>query len=91
MYTPQATSQFKKDLKRQVGNLERFLRVAVVMNRVVSGERLAPELKSHKLSGQYDDCWECHVFPDLLLVWIPDTKARVVTFVRLGSPSELFG
>lgn len=61
------------------------------MVRIVDGDRLPAELRPHKLSGDYEDCWECHVRPDELLIWIPDAKAAVVTFVRIGSHSELFG
>ena len=86
-----ATSQFRKDLKRLVGDLDLLLKVTGVMSLVVAGEPIPPELKPHKLEGEYRDCWECHIRPDLLLVWLPDARAGLVTFVRIGSHAELFG
>lgn len=91
MYVPKAHSRFRKDLKQRVMNdVELMLEVAAVMSRIVAGEKLPAELRPHKLSGEYEGCWECHVRPDLLLIWIPDSRAKVVTFVRLGSHSDLF-
>ena len=91
MYEPRATSRFQKDLKQHVGkDIELLLKVVRIMAQLVDGEKLPPELKPHKLSGEYNDCWECHILPDLLLIWIPDAKKNTLTFVRLGSHAELF-
>lgn len=91
MYRPRAQARFQKDLKKALKDVELFLEVADVMRRILAGERLPPERRPHKLGGEYDDCWECHVRPDVLLIWIPDPRAKEVTFVRLGSHQELFG
>jgi mRNA interferase YafQ len=92
MFRPRATTRFRKDLKQHVSNdVELLLAVTRVMHQIVDGEKLPTSLRPHKLSGEYEDCWECHVLADLLLIWIPDARSKVVTFVRLGSHSELFG
>jgi mRNA interferase YafQ len=92
MPRPIPTSRFRKDLKTRLGSdLESLIVVAEVMGRILRSERLGPEFKPHKLGGEYVDCWECHVLSDLLLIWLPDPKNDTVTFVRLGSHSELFG
>jgi len=44
----------------------------------------------HQLTGEWADHWECHVRPDLLLIYRkPDPET--LQFVRLGSHGELFG
>lgn len=92
MLVPRATTRFRKDLKALIGSdLRTLIRVAEVMGRIVRGERIGPEFDPHKLGGEYGDCWECHLRPDLLLIWIPDTERGIVTFVRLGTHEELFG
>ncbi|NJD10586.1 MAG: type II toxin-antitoxin system YafQ family toxin [Gemmatimonadetes bacterium] len=91
MFSPRATSQFRKDLKRRLGDLELLLKVTRVMSLIAAGEPLPPDLKQHKLEGGYRDCCECHIRPDVLLIWLPDSRARVVTFMRIGSHAELFG
>ncbi|MBM0631527.1 type II toxin-antitoxin system YafQ family toxin, partial [Helicobacter pylori] len=39
--------------------------------------------KDHSLSGIYKGCRECHIKPDVLLVY--RVKDNVLTLVRLGS------
>ncbi|MGA7697918.1 MAG: type II toxin-antitoxin system YafQ family toxin [Candidatus Sulfotelmatobacter sp.] len=44
----------------------------------------------HGLSGAWRDHRECHLKPDLLMIYRkPD--AEVLQLIRLGSHSELFG
>ncbi|EMH19515.1 type II toxin-antitoxin system YafQ family toxin, partial [Helicobacter pylori] len=49
---------------------------------------LDEKFKDHALSGTYKGCRECHIKPDVLLVY--RVKNNVLTLVRLGSHSELF-
>ncbi len=30
---------------------------------------LPPKYRNHKLSGKFNNCWECHIEPDWLLVY----------------------
>ncbi|HEX5455352.1 MAG TPA: type II toxin-antitoxin system YafQ family toxin [Stellaceae bacterium] len=42
----------------------------------------------HPLAGEWSDCRDCHIRPDLILIYRkPDD--RTVELVRLGSHSEL--
>ena len=87
-YRARAVSRFHKDLKRlEIADL---LDAARAMIRLEDGERLPPEFHPHKLGGAYEGCWECHVKPDLLLIWIPDSRAGTITFLRIGSHQDLF-
>ncbi|WQV30701.1 type II toxin-antitoxin system YafQ family toxin [Helicobacter pylori] len=49
---------------------------------------LDEKFKDHALVGEYKGCRECHIKPDVLLVY--RVKDNVLTLVRLGSHSELF-
>ena len=42
----------------------------------------------HKLSGKYNNTWECHIAPDWLLVYYLDD--RVLRLERTGSHSDIF-
>jgi mRNA interferase YafQ len=44
---------------------------------------------AHKLSGQWNGFWECHVEPDWLLVWHDANDD--LELVRLGTHADLFG
>ena len=45
--------------------------------------------KKHRLLVQYNDCLECHIDGDFLLIWI-DEENDLIELIRLGSNSELF-
>lgn len=46
--------------------------------------------KPHKLKGEYSGYWECHVKPDLLLIWDENDKLMLLELVRTGTHSDLF-
>jgi mRNA interferase YafQ len=91
MYKPQATKQFRKDLRGYASDFERLLKATAVMHKLLAGEALPPQYRPHKLQGEYKDTWECHLEGDLLLIWLPDPSSKTLTFIRLGTHSELFG
>jgi len=91
MYIPDFRNQFHKDYRRC---LKRGLpegAIKQVMGKIVAGEPLPTRCRLHKLSGEWADCWECHVKPDWLLLWIVDEEVKRVEFVRTGTHSDLFG
>ena len=83
------TGQFKQDRKRvkkrgaDVAHLDR------VIGRVLSGDALEPRYRVHPLRGSYAGHWECHVEPDLLLIWYRSGADEIV-FVRTGTHADLF-
>ncbi len=86
-----ALSQFKKDMRReQAGrhakNLDREL--TLVLNALVKDEPLPKQRFDHPLKGEWSDHRDCHVKPDLVLIYRkPDQDT--LELVRLGSHSEL--
>lgn len=60
-----------------------------VLEALAHDEPLAPRLCDHDLIGEWSSHRECHIKPDLLLIYQkPDTQT--LRLVRLGSHSELF-
>ncbi len=92
MLTISRTSRFKRDFKRiEAGHhgkeLDRIF--ADVFALLVFGKILPPRYRDHSLLGDYEDCRECHLKPDLLLIYrILDGK--ILQLTRLDSYSELF-
>lgn len=82
------TNQFKRDLKKQY-----LLLVSPewseVFGTLVKNGILDEKYKNHYLSGNYIGHLECHVKPDLLLIY--KNTSDELTLTRLGSHSELFG
>ena len=83
------TTKFRRDLKREVKtnpDIQEFLKP--VISDLLEGKTLPEKMKDHPLSGEWKDHRDCHVKPDLVLIYNTDDEA--VTLVRLGSHSELF-
>jgi mRNA interferase YafQ len=83
------TTRFRKDLRRERRSdpdVETTLRDVLAL--LLEGKVLPPKLKDHALSGAWQDCRDCHLKPDLVLIY--RTSATEVTLMRLGSHSELF-
>lgn len=83
------TTKFKKDLKRELRTdpgVEKLLRDVVAALR--AGQELPLKMKDHPLHGDWNDHRDCHLKPDLVLIYKSDETD--VTLARLGSHSELF-
>lgn len=90
-YTIERTTQFKKSFKRCIKRgmkLDLFYKVVTILS---SEGKLPAEYKPHKLSGDFANCWECHISPDWLLVWQQNDKELVLLLIETGSHSDIFG
>ena len=90
MYRIGYTTRFKKDFKRC---MKRGLDVSITEKAIeilqVNGN-LPVIYKPHKLSGNYADCWECHLQPDWLMVWKQNDTELILLFLNTGTHSDLF-
>jgi mRNA interferase YafQ len=93
MRTIERSSAFKRDYKRESkGRLSATLdsELVPVLAALGNDEPLEPRHRDHELSGDWAGYRECHVKPDLLLIYKkPDSET--LRLARLGSHSELFG
>ncbi len=53
-------------------------------------EGIPLKMKPHKLKVDFADNWECHIKPDLLIIWIQIENPKEIKLVRVGSHSDLF-
>ena len=61
-----------------------------VLAALANDQPLAPRYHDHDLSGRWEGYRECHIKPDLLMIYRKlDTKT--LRLARLGSHGELFG
>lgn len=88
MYQIFRTSAFKKDYKKL--SLQDKEEVKKIIIRLANNEVLDLKHKDHKLIGNYKGCKECHIKPDLLLIYRIDANILELALVRTGSHSELF-
>ncbi|MCL2871677.1 MAG: type II toxin-antitoxin system YafQ family toxin [Betaproteobacteria bacterium] len=91
MRTPDYTGQFKRDYKREKKGRHRPTLDAdlhVVLAALLADQPLEPRYRDHVMTGNWNDHRNCHIKPDLVLVYQkPD--ADTLRLVRLGSHSEL--
>jgi len=83
------TKQFKKDVKRMQKRDVDMQILREVIEQLVAEGALPSHYRPHKLSGNWEDVWECHLKGDWLLIYdVTDTE---VWLVRTGTHSDLFG
>ena len=89
MRTIERTGQFKRDYKREAKGLHRETlenELIAIMTALATDQPLPEKLRDHALSGAWKDHRDCHIKPDLVLIYRkPDNL--VLQLVRLGSHS----
>lgn len=82
------TAQFKRDHKKRSRDKGLATLLEEVVALLADGKPLEARWKNQPLKGGYAGYRECHLKPDLLLIYVQtDDELRLV---RLGSHSELF-
>ncbi|MDE6231423.1 MAG: type II toxin-antitoxin system YafQ family toxin [Muribaculaceae bacterium] len=84
------TSQYKKDYKRFRNNPKKLEKLFDIIELLRQEKPIPEENRPHPLTGDYAGHIECHIEGDFLLIWF-DPHSDVISLVRLGSHSELFG
>jgi mRNA interferase YafQ len=87
------TGAFRRDFKREKRGQHRSdidSLVSETLSFLAEDKALPEKNRDHWLSGEWDDHRECHLRPDLLLIY-RKPGAHLLQLVRLGSHSELFG
>ena len=91
MRTIEQTGQFRRDYKRELKGSHRHTLMsdfAAVITALANDQPLAEKHHDHMLSFDWKDHRDCHVKPDLILIYRKPDDA-VLQLVRLGSHSEL--
>lgn len=91
MRTIKQSGQFKRDLKRESKGRHRQVlqrEFVALVETLARDAVLDPKFHDHSLCGDWIDHRDCHIRPDLVLVYRkPDSET--LQLVRLGSHSEL--
>lgn len=93
MRTIERSTAFKRDYKREAKGKHRATLdgdLKPVLVALVTDQALDTRYRDHDLSGNWAGYRECHVKPDLLLIY-RKSEADTLSLARLGSHSELFG
>lgn len=82
------SKRFKKDAKKAERSNVDLSSAKDVISKLLNGVELEERYKDHALQGKYKGYRECHVRPDLLLIY--KQNQNELHLHRLGSHSELF-
>lgn len=83
-------TRFKKDIKKYRHQLSVLDELDTVIRLLLAEKKLPEKYLDHSLVGDYSGMRECHIGPDVLLVYAIDEECRILYLERLGSHSELF-
>ena len=64
-------------------------RLTAVLELLIDDRPLPPRSRDHALSGSWSGYRDCHLWPDLLLIYAKPSP-EALRLARLGSHSELF-
>lgn len=90
-YLVRSTNQYDRSFKKLVfsGKIYRE-EIESVVEIIVSGEKLPVKFKDHKLKGDLAYFRECHIKPDVLLVYKIEKKEIILVLVNIGTHNDLF-
>ena len=84
------TSTFRTDLKKL--STPEVEETKVVVTKLQNDEPLDAKYRDHDLHGNYDGFRECHIRPDLLLVYKKGSEGEllILTLYRISSHTNIF-
>lgn len=87
-YEIKFTRVFKKSHKK-LNQTHKDLFMSII-DKLANDEVLEPKYNDHALKGEWINHRECHIRPDLLLIYKKQDDLLILTCVNVGSHSELF-
>jgi len=89
MYTLEYSNQFKKDFKKITKMpIPDIIEIGNVISTLQKGLTLDAKYVDHSLIGNWNEFRDCHVKPDLVLIYRIHKNA--LQLARIGSHSDLF-
>ena len=88
-YRFEYTTKFKKDY-RKLTDRKIIRELDIVIDKLLKGEMLEAKYQYHPLLGNYKGCRDCHIRPDVVLIYKKEEDILVLTALRVGTHSELF-
>ena len=94
MFTPQYHRFFKKDIDRDKKSgkysPDDYALLKEIMTALLNGQDLHEKYNNHPLKGEWEGTYECHIKNDWLLIYQVSDDNTVITFIRLGTHSQIF-
>ena len=88
-YNVTISNQFKKDFKRCIKRGFNMRLITDAMDMLAATGTLPFKYRPHKLSGDKQGIWECHIQPDWLMTWEQNNDQLTLLFLQTGTHSDL--
>ncbi|MBP5328270.1 MAG: type II toxin-antitoxin system YafQ family toxin [Spirochaetaceae bacterium] len=84
------TGSFRTDLKKL--SKQEIEETKIVVTKLQNDIPLEAKYRDHELHGNYEGCRECHIRPDLLLVYSKGSEKEllILTLYRINSHTNIF-
>lgn len=86
-YTLLETNTYIKEKNKL--NSKQLEKLAYVIEKLRNGEVLERKYKDHKLKGDMEILRDCHIEPDLVLIYAKDKEKLILTALRINTHSNL--
>ena len=84
------STRFKKEFRRCIKRGLNMKLITDAMDLLVATGSLPKQYRPHKLSGNMDGIWECHIQPDWLMTWEQNDTQLTLLFLQTGTHADLF-
>ena len=86
------TSAFKKELKNIKKRNKDLFKLTEIVNKLASDIELDAKNRDYQLINnlRFQNCRECHIEPDSLLVYKKDHSNLILFLIETGTQSDLF-
>lgn len=61
-----------------------------VLKLLVKENILPRKYREHPLREDYKGCWECHITPEVVLIYEINKNAEEIVLIRFGSEKKVF-
>ncbi len=85
------SARYKRDAKRFRNNRPVVSELFSVIDLLAADAPLPPRYCDHALHNDWEGCRDCHIRPDVVLVYQKTADGLVLLLLRVGSHSEVFG
>lgn len=91
MYEVRSSATYRRSLKKikKSGKI-RIQEIDTVVDLLACNKKLPDKYRDHKLQGEFKDYRECHIRPDVLLIYQKRETVLILLLVDIGSHAELF-
>lgn len=90
MYSIEITNKFKQSLKKVKKDGINMKLISDVIDILSKGEILPEKYKNHPLKGNLNGYYDCHVLPDLVLIYKIEKERLVLILFDIETHSNLF-